>query len=100
VGLFPKGKSRYGALDLAGNVWEWTTSRWGRGISEADYRYPYDAADGREDPSGSDPRVVRGGSWLGNQWDARSASRIRPHPDDFNLNLGFRVVVSLADPGF
>jgi iron(II)-dependent oxidoreductase len=100
VGLFPKGKSRYGVLDLAGNVWEWTTSRWGRGTSEADYRYPYDAADGREDPGGSDPRVVRGGSWNDGRRGARSAVRDGDLPVSFDVGLGFRVVVSLADSGF
>ena len=41
VGLHPAGASPFGALDLAGNAWEWTTSA---------YReYPYDADDGRED---------------------------------------------------
>jgi formylglycine-generating enzyme required for sulfatase activity len=100
VGLFPKGKSPYRVLDLAGNVWEWTTSRWGRKISEPDYRYPYEAADGREDLSGSDLRVVRGGSWDAPQGDARCAARGGFRPVDFHAALGFRVVVSLADSGF
>ena len=25
VGHYPKGKSYYGAMDMAGNVWEWTS---------------------------------------------------------------------------
>jgi len=42
VGLFPKGASPYGAHDVAGNVWEWTGSLWGRtSIRRPDYRYPY-----------------------------------------------------------
>jgi len=55
VGSFPDGASPYGVLDMAGNVWEWTSSL---------YRpYPYDAADGREDPEAHGARVNRGGSW-------------------------------------
>lgn len=56
VGTYPGSASPYGAHDMAGNVLEWTRTRWG-------YRYPYDAGDGREDDAGDAGRVVRGGSW-------------------------------------
>ena len=53
MGSYAGGASPHGVLDMAGNVWEWTSSL---------YRpYPYDAGDGREDPAGPGrPRQPRG----------------------------------------
>ena len=97
VGLFPGGASPSGALDMAGNVWEWTRSRWGRSsILRPDYAYPYEAGDGREALDGPDLRIVRGGSWIGGRRFAGCACRNRDVPDFFVINFGFRVVVSLA----
>ncbi len=96
VGVFPAGASPYGVLDMSGNVWEWTRSRWGRrSIRMPDYGYPYRPDDGREASGGPDLRVVRGGSWNLNERNARCAVRNRNEPDFFNDNIGFRVVVSL-----
>jgi len=54
VGQYPRGASPYGVLDMAGQVWEWTTS-----ISQP---YPYDPHDGREHLATTAPRMARGGS--------------------------------------
>lgn len=54
VGRYPKGRSPYGVMDMAGQVWEWT-----RSIAQS---YPYDPKDGREDLSAPYPRVTRGGN--------------------------------------
>jgi hypothetical protein len=40
---------------------------------------------------------LRGGSWNNNQRNARCAYRNDNHPDNFNNNIGFRVVV-VHDP--
>ncbi len=101
VGAFPAGASFWGALDLAGNVWEWTASRWGRtSIYRPDYGYPYDPEDGREELDGADFRVVRGGSWNYDQGYARCAYRCWFAPGFYDFDAGFRVVVSLASSAF
>jgi formylglycine-generating enzyme required for sulfatase activity len=93
VGIFARGQTAYGLLDMSGNVYEWTRSRWGKSYT-LEYKYPYKAADGREQLQTEDTRVLRGGSWW-NEADAlRCAYRFRFNPDHWNLNLGFRVVMS------
>jgi len=68
VGSYPAGASPYGALDMAGNAWEWN--------STAIMPYPYDAKDGREDPGGIDvERGWRGSSWANGLWWLRSSVR-------------------------
>jgi formylglycine-generating enzyme required for sulfatase activity/uncharacterized caspase-like protein len=82
VGSYPTGTSPYGIHDMAGNVWEWVSSL---------YRpYPYAATDGREDLTGSERRVGRGGSWDYYPWLLRSASRVRVVPAARSDSLGFR----------
>jgi formylglycine-generating enzyme required for sulfatase activity len=92
VGLYPRGATPPGLLDMSGNVWEWTLSQ---------YRaYPYAPEEGLNDPETGGACVVRGGSWDSDPGDARCASRLRGQPVNFDDDLGFRVVVSLADSDF
>jgi len=89
VGSYPEGASPYGALDMAGNIWEWTADRY-------DNRYyassPYENPQG---PETGGERVQHGGAW----YDAgragwltctiRHATPPRNRADD----LGFRCAV-------
>ena len=90
--MYPLGATPVGLHDAAGNVWEWTLSEY--------HKYPYTPLGRLAVDSGPSLRVVRGGSWYDYRWNARCAYRSRNHPDYFLINLGFRVVVSLADSVF
>ncbi len=87
IGVFPCGATPEGIHDLSGNIWEWTSS--------LQRPYPYRADDGREDQDVPDEfRVVRGGSWYHNAWQARGAYRsARYRPYHANDNVGFRIAV-------
>jgi formylglycine-generating enzyme required for sulfatase activity len=98
VGAYsPRGDSAYGCADMAGNVYQWCSTRWGTDPDRPDYGYPYDGADGREDPAGGAEmrRIVRGTSWHTvvepvAQW-ARCAFRDRNFPGSWNYFRGFRA---------
>ncbi len=71
VGQFPQGKSPYGVLDMAGQVFEWTAT-------------PY-----RGDPQ---LYTVKGGSWDDYPGVTRSAARHGRPADIKHILIGFRCV--------
>jgi formylglycine-generating enzyme required for sulfatase activity/energy-coupling factor transporter ATP-binding protein EcfA2 len=98
VGIFPTGNAVCGAADMAGNVWEWTSSLWGKDWQKPEFGYPYDPRDGRENQDAPDSvlRTLRGGSFSFDAQDVRCAFRDWSSPGSRNVYLGFRVV----SPGF
>jgi formylglycine-generating enzyme required for sulfatase activity len=82
----PAGDSPFGCIDTAGNVSEWTLSRY--------EPYPYDAGDGRDNPAGEIERVTRGGSWHSPTIRARAAARGYNDPFFTDDDLGFRCARS------
>ncbi len=95
VGIFSEGQTPEGVSDLTGNVDEWTVSLFGTGadIERADFGYPYDKDDGREDPDAGPEirRVLRGGTWYRGEVNARAAYRYEAPPDFRDFDFGFRV---------
>jgi formylglycine-generating enzyme required for sulfatase activity len=91
VDLYPKGVSPFGALNMAGNVWEWV-SDW------FDWYGWYDASSTIENPLGPATgiqKVVRGGSWRLKGYGLRTSYRgIQFTPTSFDVSIGFRCVRS------
>jgi len=94
VGLFSKGLA-FGLHDLSGNIWEWTSSRWGENSKEPGFIYQEwkNYSDKERDKLDTHSlRVIRGGSYYSSSDYVRCAIRDRILPY-FRLNgLGFRVV--------
>jgi formylglycine-generating enzyme required for sulfatase activity len=87
VDRYPRGASPHGLLDMAGNVWEWTSTLYAP--------YPYQVADGREEPHTPGQRVLRGGSFASPGADyVRCAMRSLSYPARRREHIGFRVVLS------
>jgi len=69
VGMFPDGNTPEGVADMAGNVWEWTRSDYGK-----------------------DNKVVRGASFVNVARNLRAAVRSRDGPGYRHDVIGFRCV--------
>jgi len=84
VGNYPDGVSPYGALDMAGNVWEWVND-W-----HSDTYYASSPTSNPLGPDSGNERVLRGGSWVDDVYAMRSALRAYIGPADASYIVGFR----------
>jgi len=92
VGNYPAGASWCGALDLAGNLWEWVADWYAEDTyahvsSQEPLRNPVG-------PPSGEARVLRGGSWGVEPVYTNSAYRWHAYPDRSKIYWGFRCVRS------
>lgn len=92
VATYPEGDTWIGAVDMAGNVWEWVNDWY-----EGDY-YERSPNANPPGPRTGDAKVLRGGSWLNGGWDSRSAFRLNFYAAYWASNIGFRVVEPVSNP--
>ena len=89
-----KSANPYGLFDMHGNVYEWCFDVYDESVYG---KRSGTTSDPTSDPtvtSGSEDRVLRGGSWNYFAWYTRSAYRFRNSPDGRGFYYGFRVVSS------
>ena len=87
VGSFPGGASAVGALQLLGDVWEWTSTTFAGHPGFCTFPY----AEYSEVFFGSDHKVLRGGSWATDPLAARNTFRNWDHPIRRQIFVGFRT---------
>lgn len=84
-----KSPNAFGLYDMHGNLWEWCED-----TKQPNYRGA--PTDGSAWVVGiSSSRVLRGGSWVSNPYNLRSALRYDYLPDGRNISIGFRVARTL-----
>jgi formylglycine-generating enzyme required for sulfatase activity len=88
IGYFKKDKSPYGCHDMAGNVWEWTGTKF--------HLYPGSEAD--MEPGDDKLYIIKGGCFLDDKLYVRSSFRETVDPESAfacRATLGFRCVAAV-----
>lgn len=83
VGAYPQGASPFGALDMSGNVFEWTAS----------FLTPYPGANLQNASTQSHLRVLHGGSWNFDAYYARISHRLGRPGGEHSRSFGFRMAM-------
>ena len=81
VTQFAEVKTLFGTTDMAGNVWEWC-------LNEG--QEPHNSQ-----LSGTENRVLRGGSWNNKSDHAKASHRIHRTPRTRTFNIGLRLLMEL-----
>jgi len=90
VGARPAGQSPVGAVDMAGNVWEWVSDWY-----DVDYYREAPATD-PVGPNAGTLRVMRGGCWQSGVSSLRVSCRKAELPQAWADNVGFRCAYDVG----
>jgi formylglycine-generating enzyme required for sulfatase activity len=86
VGIRLAGKSFFGAMDMAGNVWEWTADNY------SSTYYQSSPATNPKGPASGNLKVMRGGCWVSGADSLRVSCRKAELAGTWAPNVGFRCV--------
>ncbi len=89
---YPEGRSFYQAFDLAGNTYEWVFD-----LYEDDFISQLPGEEPAGPPDGTE-RSVRGSSYQSDEEIIPSAQLFYLEPDKYRADLGFRCVLTGAEP--
>ena len=90
VGMFPRGASPFGVMDMAGNVWEW--------VYDWFAPFPDSAVTDYHGPSQGERKVLRGGSYSSSVPNHRTYHRAYRPPTGYADDIGFRCASDYPPP--